>query len=193
MPLDPGSAVLTALYQQKREEAERLAAQADLTIAEAAALGRNDRIRELLDSDPPLVHRCAPDGHFPLGLAAFFGPASTVRLLLDRGADVHAVARNEMRVQPLHAAVAAGNAEAVTLLLERGADPNARQQLGYTPLMGGAAAGRDEIVRALLDAGSDPALANDEGKTAAAIARERGHAAIAALLDAAAASRAAAG
>jgi ankyrin repeat protein len=184
MALDPGSPILTALYHRKNEEAQRLATGAELTLAEAAALGRDDRVSELLDGDPALVHQAGPDGHFPLGLAAFFGPVSTVRLLLDRGADIAVVARNEMRVQPLHAAVASRNAEVVALLLERGADPNARQQVGYTPLMGAASAGRTDMVQALIAAGADPSLVNDEGKTAADIAAEHGHQAIAAQLGA---------
>jgi ankyrin repeat protein len=89
-----------------------------------------------------------------------------------------------MRVQPLHAAVASRNAEVVALLLERGADPNARQQVGYTPLMGAASAGRTDMVQALIAAGADPSLVNDEGKTAADIAAEHGHQAIAAQLGA---------
>lgn len=174
--LDPGSAILTAMYHNKRADAKRLAAEASgLTVWEAAALEADDRLRDILDREPTLANAYAPDGHTPLGLAAFFASASTARLILERGGQVGAAARNEMQVQPLHAAVAAGNEETVALLLERGADPNARQQIGYTPLMGAAGAGRDDIVDLLLARGADPAPPNDEGKTAADIAREHGH------------------
>lgn len=183
MALEPGSAILAALYHQKPDEADRLARDAAaLTIWEAAALGRDDRVRQALEGDPALVDAYSPDGNTPLGLAAFFGKPATVRLLLERGADVSAVARNYMKVQPLHAAVAGRSAEAVALLLERGADPNARQQVGYTPLMGAAGAGREDLVDLLLRHGADPALASDDGKTAASIAREHTHEALAARL-----------
>jgi ankyrin repeat protein len=178
MPMDPESPILAALYQGNRAEAERLADGATLTIFEAAALTRDDRIGALLDADPALANSWAPDGHTPLGLAAYFGGASTVRLLVERGADVGAAARNPMKVQPLHAAVASRNAEAVALLLERGADVNARQQVGYTPLMGAASAGREDFVDQLLAKGADRTLTSDDGKTAAAIAREHGHEAL---------------
>jgi hypothetical protein len=109
-----------------------------------------------------------------------------VKLLLDAAADVSSAARNDLKVQALHAAVAVRNQPAVTLLLERGSDPNARQQSGYTPLMGAAGAGLDDLVSTLIAAGADPSLVSEDGKTASSIALERGHAELAARLDAAA-------
>jgi ankyrin repeat protein len=180
--LDPQSAVLSALYRNQRDDAQRLAEGAALTIWEAAALGRDDRVAALLDADPALANAPSPDGHQPLGLAAFFAGASTVRLLLDRGAEVGAVARNAMQVQAIHAAVASRNAESVALLLERGADPNARQQVGYTPLMGAASGGRADIADLLLRHGADPSLRSEDSKTAADLAREHNHLDLAARL-----------
>ena len=173
---DPTSDILAALYRQRRDEAVRLAdASPSLTIWEAAALGRDAALERLLAADRSLVNAAAPDGHYPLGLAAFFGHPSAVRLLLDRGADVHAASQNQMKVQPLHAAVAGRSAEAVAALLDAGADPNARQQVGYTPLMGAASAGRTDLVDLLLARNADPALVSEDGKTAADVAREHGH------------------
>jgi ankyrin repeat protein len=177
---DPGSVILAAMYQNKRDEAQRLAAEAPtLTVWEAAALGADDRLAALLDGDGSLANAFAPDGHTPAGLAAFFAPPTTTKLLLERGASVGTPARNVMKVQPLHAAVAARNADAVALLLARGADPNARQQIGYTPLMGAASAGRNDIADLLLQKGADPGLVSDEGKSAADVARDHGHTALA--------------
>jgi len=181
--LETGSAILTALYQNRREEARTLAAVArTLTVWEAAALGENERLRTILDENPALANAFAPDGHTPLGLAAFFAEASTVRLLLARGADAGLAARNEMKVQPLHAAVAARNREAVEALLARGADPNARQQVGYTPLMGAAGSGKQELIDLLLAHGASLTPTDDHGKTAADIAFDHGHAKLAETL-----------
>ena len=181
--LDPQSAILAALYRQQPAEAHRLADTAHaLTIWEAAALGRDAAAGQLLAADPSQANAVAPDGHVPLALAAFFGHPAMVRLLLAHRADVTAAARNDMKVQPLHAAVAARNLECVTAILDAGADPNARQQAGYTPLMGAASAGRDDLADLLLSRGADPALVSDEGKTAAVIAEEHGHGALAARL-----------
>lgn len=186
MPQDPGSPILAALYRRERAEADQLALSAPLTIWEAAALGRDDRVSELLREDPSLANAWAADGFTPLSLAAFFAGVGTVKLLLDAAADVSSAARNDLKVQALHAAVAVRNQPAVTLLLERGSDPNARQQSGYTPLMGAAGAGLDDLVSTLIAAGADPSLVSEDGKTASSIALERGHAELAARLDAAA-------
>jgi ankyrin repeat protein len=180
MSQDPGSPILSALYQRQPEHANRLAdAAGELTIWEAAALGRSEALNAALASDPLAANAPAPDGFFPLSLAAFFGQVGAVRRLLDAGADVHAAARNTMQVQALHAAVAARHLEATRLLLDHGADPNARQQAGYTPLMGAAGSGRDELVDVLLGHGANPALTAEDGKTAESAAREHGHTALA--------------
>ena len=180
MSQDPGSPILAAVYQRQTDEARRLAGSAPaLTIWEAAALGRDANLDALLAADAALVNAPAPDGFFPLSLAAFFAPAATVQRLIDAGADPGVASRNGMQVQPLHAAVASRNLDAVRLLLDHGADPNARQQVGYTPLMGAAGSGRDDLVDLLLAHGADPALVAEDGKTALIAAREHGHTAMA--------------
>ena len=181
--LDPKSEILSALYNRLDDQAQRLAdAASELTIWEAAALGRLDAIDRLLGSDPSRVNAPGADGNFPLGLAAFFGKVDAMQRLLDRGAEVAATAQNFMKVQPLHAAVAARSAGAVALLLERGADVNARQQVGYTPLMGAASGGREDLADMLMRNGADPSAVGEDGKTAADIAREHGHEVLAARL-----------
>lgn len=181
---NPASDILTALYHTRRDEAARLADAAPaLTIWEASALGRDEIVAHLLAADGSLANAANSDGHFPLGLAAFFGHPSTVRILLRQGADVHAAAQNPMKVQPLHAAVASRNPDAVAAILDAGPDVNARQQVGYTPLMGAGAGGNEDLVELLLARGADPSLTSEDGKTAAAVAKEHGHPALAEKLE----------
>jgi len=155
------SAVLAAQYRHDHRMVELLmSASPALDVFDAAALGDCERLTTLLDADPSLAHAYAGDGHLPLGLAAYFGRPEAVRLLLDRGADVSATARNPMRVQALHAAVAGRNLESVRMLLAAGADPKAQQHGGWTPLMAAHQHGYDDIAAALRAAGAQPPSGN---------------------------------
>ncbi len=134
------SELLQAVYRGDDARVnELLADEPELDVFEASALGRTDRLPELLDGDPSLANAWAEDGFQPLGLASFFGHVEAARLLIDRGADVNSASRNDMKVAPLHSAVAEKDPgtryELAALLLEHGADPNARQQDDFTPLM----------------------------------------------------------
>jgi ankyrin repeat protein len=135
------SDVLQAIYRGDREEAERLAAGRDLDVFEASALGRVDRLRELLDADPSVVNAYGDDGFHPVGLASFFGHVDAARLLFERGADANQLARNEhIQTAAIHAAAAseskdeATRYELVKLALEHGADPNLEQGGGFTAM-----------------------------------------------------------
>src|SRR5215208_2225626 len=102
------SPILEALYRGDTEAADALAADAaQLDVYEAAALGRTERLRELLGADARLASTWSADGFMPLHLTAFFGHAEAAALLLERGADVQTVSRHKfVKVTPLHSAVA---------------------------------------------------------------------------------------
>ncbi|HEX3622097.1 MAG TPA: ankyrin repeat domain-containing protein [Acidimicrobiales bacterium] len=152
------SAVRSALYAQRQDLADVvLEAGPELDVFDAASVGDTDRLTALLDADPDLVNAWSSDGFTPLHLAAFFSRGDVVRLLLDRGAEVGAVARNDMKVQPLHSAVAAQSTEIVAALLVAGADPNARQQDDFTPMKAAEEHDNTDLVRLLLDHGAETA------------------------------------
>lgn len=131
VPPDPGAARLMAA----------------LRTGDEAAFKRS------LAESPSSATRAGGDGVTPLMYASLYGRASSVRSLLDAGADPNA--RNDAGATALMWAV---DDEAKTaLLLSRGADANARSLDGRTPLMIAASRARSSaILTLLLDKGADP-------------------------------------
>jgi ankyrin repeat protein len=180
------SLLMHSLYRGRRDLAELTASKKKaLDIFEAAALGRLDRLKECLRDDASAIDSRSKDGFTALHFACFFGQPEAARLLIESGAAVDAVAANPSQVMPLHSASSARNLEAARLLLEHGAPGivNARQQAGWVPIHAAAQNGDRPMVELLLKHHADPKLANDEGKTSAMVAREKGHEALAALLE----------
>jgi len=129
------SAIMFALYVREPAIARRLAeVKRTLDVFEAASLGDSAQLAAILERDPLAAVDWSPDGFTALHFAAFLGTVETAAMLIRAGADVAAVSRNAMLVQPLHSAAAACNVDVARALVERGADVNAEQQDGYLPL-----------------------------------------------------------
>jgi uncharacterized protein YndB with AHSA1/START domain len=149
------SAVREALYTGDRVAAETAAEGAELDVFDAAALGRVERLRELLDAEATLVHTLSDDGFTPLHLACFGGDAAAVRLLVERGAPLERLAEASFaRVRPLGTAVFAGRLEAASVLLEAGADPNGTDSGESVPLQTAEANGNEALARLLREHGA---------------------------------------
>jgi uncharacterized protein len=156
------SDLLQALYRGEHEQVEKLlAVDPELDVFEAAALGRTERLRELLDEDPSRVNAFGDDGFHPLGLACFFGHLEAARLLLDRGADVNALSTNEhVQTAAIHAGAAAAGDEAtryelVKLALEHGADPNLPQGGGFRTIDAARQNGDARVEQLLVEHGAE--------------------------------------
>jgi uncharacterized protein len=171
------SELIAAVYSGDQARIDDLlAGDPELDVFEASALGRVQRLEELLDAEPGLVAAWAEDGFTPLHLAAFFRHPEAARLLVERGALVDVVARNkDLQVTPLQSAAASREEETAALLLERGADPNVQQRGGFTALHAAAQNGDEPLAELLLVHGADPAITADDGRTAADFARDAGH------------------
>ncbi|TMC76366.1 MAG: ankyrin repeat domain-containing protein [Chloroflexi bacterium] len=181
------SPVLAALYRGKNDIATAiLRRRPKLTVFEAAAAGDLARVRDLIERERAQANAVSPDGYSPLGLAAFFRRSDVAAYLLDRGADPRAASR-QGGFTPLHSAVATDAAptdpQLVRKLLDAGADPNAKSASGGTPLHTAAFTGDGAILDLLLARGADASIKNAQGKTAADIARERGHPGMARVLE----------
>jgi len=180
---DGATAVLWAAYTRHPELAPVILGPREPDFFEACALGRPERVEQLLRADLGLAKTDSADGFSGLGLAAFFGNVEIGRLLVEAGADVNRASRNAIRVSPLHSAVASGSVTLLDLLLSHGAAPDAVEFLEATPLHSAAGHGNREMVEKLLAAGADRKRRTKDGKTAADLARQYGHAELAAELE----------
>ncbi|HKD34130.1 MAG TPA: ankyrin repeat domain-containing protein [Gaiellaceae bacterium] len=152
--------LLEALYRGDEERVDALlAGEPELNVFEAAALGRTDRLPELLEAEPGLANAYGDDGFQPLGLACFFGHVEAARVLLERGADPNTLSRNEhVKTNALHAAAASENKgpevryELCKLLLEHGADASIPQGDSEFRAIDAAQMNGDKDLERLLDA-----------------------------------------
>lgn len=183
-------AVARLLEDFRARRGSALPAAADHPIHDAAAGGDVERVRALLDAEPELVHRRDRAGGTPLHRAVAASARGAVALLLDRGADVHALHGSgpgsergyaAADFQPIDLALwsgpwwnVRGDLETARLLVERGAAQD---------LVIAAALGDLGRVRSFLD--EDPervAEARPCGKRALSSAVELGHEAVVRLL-----------
>jgi len=109
----------------------------------------------------------------PLHYAALYGNAESVRILLERGADVKA--RNKSDATPL--IYAAYNFDKTRLLVEKGSDINAKSTIGMTPLLVAVSVhGNTETVRYLLEKGADIKALTRDRSDALQLAAAKGEA-----------------
>lgn len=181
---DGVSLLMTALYHRSGELVEALLGLlSTIDPFECAALGRTTDLMSAMTRAPSTLTNRSPDGYTVLHLSAFFGHADTVDRLARYGAPIDAIAANPTLVRPLHSGVAAGSVRVVRILLEHGAEIDAPQRGGWTALHGAAHRGDSDMVELLLRSGASRGLAGEDGRDAAALAREAGHEALAKRIE----------
>lgn len=128
------------------------------------------RLLEASGQGVPGVNAKNRSGMTPLMHAAMGNPSlEMLRLLVDRGAEVNAVANNGMT--PLMLAARHNAPEAAAILVAAGAKVDAKDNNGRTPLMHAAEANQDPaMVGQLLEAEADPGDKDRNGWTALMLA-----------------------
>lgn len=121
------SEALQALYRGEEDRArERLGPDGELTVFEAAAFGRMERLQSLLTADPDQARALSEDGFSALHLAIFGRQEAATRMLVKAGSDLDCVsAATFARVTPLGTAAFVRSVPLARILLEAGADPTA--------------------------------------------------------------------
>lgn len=112
-----------------------------MTLALAASRGDEPKVARLLDAYPTVIQ-------MPLEVAAKYGHAGLVRLVLERGANIHDT--DDVHMTALHLAASGGHQEVVAFLLTKGAQAATRDNSGQTPLITASGIGHLGVVRLLL-------------------------------------------
>ncbi len=177
------SAIFLALYRGNKAGALAIASKKpELDVFEASALGDLEHIKKIVSHHPASVSLYSPDGFTALALAAYLGQKESVEYLLEEGADLNAVAKNETGYTALTGAVSQNYNEIAKVLVRKGAQVNHGYDGGFTPLMHATCSGNVELVSFLLENGADPRARNGEGKTPLTFALEKNNAQIIELL-----------
>ena len=103
-----------------------------VNLWKASAVGNLAAIKTALDAGSDLKTLDPQYGIDPLGWAALNGQTEAVKVLLEKGANIHN--RHRDGSTALHSAAFLGHIDTVKLLLEKGADINIRKPDGVTPL-----------------------------------------------------------
>jgi ankyrin repeat protein len=171
------SLLLFSIYRGRAKCVAALKGHGDLTIQEAAAVGNAGRIEACVRALPASLYSLSPDGWPALHLASFLGQDAAIAKLLELGADARQWARSFEQNLAIHAAAAGRRigADALRKLIAATGDVDAPQKQGYTALAIAASNGFAEACDVLLAAGADRMKKISDGRTAADVARERGH------------------
>lgn len=180
---DGVSAIFLALYGGNKTAALAIASKKpELDIFEASVIGDLESLKKIVSHDASSIGSYSPDGFTSLALASYLGQKESVDYLIEKGADVNALARNETGFTALTGAVTQNQNEIAKILVKNGARVDHRYEGGFTPLMHAAYNENVDLVSFLLQNGADPNAKNGEGKNPLTFAQEKNNPQIIELL-----------
>ena len=128
------------------------------SLANARILGDATLLNEQIWQNKKVVNVTAAEKRNTPALhhAVFHGNVEMARLLLEHGADIHALAyeNNHEMTPPIVLAAWEGGIDVLRLLLENGADPNCESSNGVTPLSTALRHGKTDRVELLKQHGA---------------------------------------
>ena len=149
-------------------------------LVEAALAGDEGSVVRMLAAGADVNERDAR-GVTALHLAAWIERPAILALLLDAGADVHAVAVGTLET-PLHMAGKARDSRIARALLDAGADVDAKQATDATPLHTAAHFNRAETAQVLIAAGGSVKAEDHRGAAPLHVAASEGAGEVAEVL-----------
>ena len=166
---------------QLRERAEGLSTPRGTPLHYAAFCGLQD-IAEILaiEHAQDVSSQSIDDGSSPLHLSSRRGHIDTVRMLIERGADVSA--QNKYGSTALHWALMNGHVDLARMLIKCGADVSAQEKDGSAALHLASKKGHVDLARMLIERGADVSAQDRYGSTALHFASWSGHLDLAQML-----------
>ena len=127
-------------------------------LIRASRLGQDERVVTLLGQGADIDHQHGGTGWTALIYASFYERTSTVKLLLERGANANLTDNNNSSALNISAT---GHLEITHLLVAHGAVIETRDNRGNTPLIPGARRGHLAVCELLLSKAADLRVANN--------------------------------
>jgi ankyrin repeat protein len=128
------------------------------------------------------VNRKDKDGRTAVMLASIEGHKSTIELLVEHGANL-SLTENRGNTALQIAAFYCGDSRLMSFMVENGAEINEVDNRLHSAIWLAASAGKERCVERLLALGADVTLVDEDGLDAAARATEKGHKAIALMIQ----------